>query len=205
MLPKNIFKSHQHIGLDLDDTLVYSAMDGIKKLHATNRMQSIQDIDHITSFDWTEFPGCDMTQEEIMDFWKMHSLEGADPVENSITGVFELSQKNKSLHIVTARNEHDHRRDSEQWLNIYFPEIHPSNIHFANHFSKYNHAKSTICQSLGITLMIDDGLHNALDLVEHGIVCILLDKPWNRKDTSNHPLIHRVQDWQEIIDNLSSK
>jgi uncharacterized HAD superfamily protein len=50
--------------------------------------------------------------------------------------------------------------------------------------------------------MIDDGLHNALDLAEHGIVCILLDKPWNRKDEADHPLIYRVQDWQEIIDNL---
>ena len=204
MLPKDIFQKHQHIGLDLDDTLVYSAMDGIKKLHATNRMQSIQDFEHITSFDWTEFPGCDMSQEEIIAFWKSHSLEGIHPVEDSITGVFELFQKNKSLHIVTARNEHDHRSDSERWLNIYFPEIHPSNIHFANHLSQHHHAKSTICQSLGITLMIDDGLHNALDLVEHGIVCILLDKPWNRQDTADHPLIHRARDWQEIIDNLSS-
>ena len=50
--------------------------------------------------------------------------------------------------------------------------------------------------------MIDDGLHNALDLAENHIECILLDKPWNRRDESNHPLIHRVQTWQEIIDNL---
>ncbi len=205
MLPKDIFVQHNHIGLDLDETLVQSVMDGLKKLHATQRMRCIEDFEHITSFDWTEFPECDMTREEIIEFWKTHNLEDSTPIQDSIIGVAELFQKNKFLHIVTARNEHDHRSDSERWLNIYFPEIHPSNIHFANHLSKDNHAKSTICKSLGITLMIDDGLHNALDLVEHGIVCILLDKPWNRGSTSHHPLIYRVQDWQEIIDNLATK
>ena len=64
---------------------------------------------------------------------------------------------------------------------------------------------TTICKSLDVTLMIDDGLHNALDLAENNIECILLDKPWNRKVEANHPLIHRVQHWQEIIDNLNSK
>ncbi len=120
----------------------------------------------------------------------------------SIDGVYELFNNEKIIHVITARNEHDHRSDTEKWLNLYFPEIHKSNIHFANHFAHDNRKKSTICRSLGITLMIDDGLHNALDLVEHNIECILIDQPWNRKEEANHPLIHRVYDWQEIIDNL---
>ena len=51
-------------------------------------------------------------------------------------------------------------------------------------------------------MIIDDGLHNALDAVEHGIECILIDKPWNRSLEATHPLIYRVQDWKEIIDVL---
>ncbi len=155
-------------------------MDALTKLHARSRMQSIQDFEDITSFDWTEFPDCDMTSEELLEFWKTHNLEHIAPLPDSIMGVTELFGQNKSLYIVTARNENDHRSGSEKWLNIYFPEIHPNNIHFANHLSQGNLAKSTICKSLGITLMIDDGLHNAVDLAENGIVCVLLDRPWNK-------------------------
>lgn len=202
MLPKDIFNRHQCIGIDLDETLAQTTLNGIKKLHTMNRMKFLRTLDDVTSFDWTEFPECDMTEEEIVGFWKTHSLLGIVPVENAIFGVAKLFQIDKSIHIITARNEHDHRTDSERWLDIYFPEIHSSHIHFANHLSKHNHAKSTLCKSNKVTLMIDDGLHNALDLAEQGIECILLDMPWNRKKEADHPLIYRVQNWQEIIDNL---
>jgi 5'(3')-deoxyribonucleotidase len=202
MLPKDIFKRHTHIGIDLDETLAESVMDGLEKLHSMNKMKSIKTFEHITSFDWTDFPECDMTHDELVNFWKSHHLHGVQPVHGSIDSIFTLFQYQKYLHVVTARNEHDHRRDTENWLKIYFPEIHPSNIHFANHFARDNQKKSTICKSIGVTLRIDDGLHNALDLAENHIECILLDKPWNRREESNHPLIHRVYTWQEIIDNL---
>lgn len=202
MLPKDIFQKHQYIGLDLDETLAESVMEGIKKLHLMNRMRCIQDYEHITAFDFTEISDCDMSSEELTHFWKSQDLEDVHPVQDSIIGVAELFQKNKLLHVITARNEHDHRSDTERWLNLYFPEIHPSHIHFANHFAKQSHLKSTICKSLGITIMIDDGLHNALDVAENGIECVLIDKPWNRKSEANHPLIYRAQDWKEIIDVL---
>ena len=53
MLPKDIFKRHQYIGFDLDETLAASVLDGLKKLHLRDRMKKIQDIEQITSFDWT--------------------------------------------------------------------------------------------------------------------------------------------------------
>lgn len=43
--------------------------------------------------------------------------------------------------------------------------------------------------------MIDDGLHNAIDLAENNIECILIDRPWNRKKEAEHPLIHRIYNW----------
>lgn len=205
MLPKDIFHKHHRIGIDIDETLAESVMDGLAKLHLQNKMQVIQDFCQITSFDWTDILGCDMTADELVYFWRMHSLHWVFPMSDAIDGVAQLSWQDKYIHVITARNEHDHRSDTEKWLNLYFPEIHPSNVHFANHLSSHNHAKSTICKSLDVTLMIDDGLHNALDLAENNIECILLDKPWNRKVEANHPLIHRVQHWQEIIDNLNSK
>lgn len=205
MLPKDLFKRHSHIGLDLDETLAESVIDWLKQLHSRNKMQWIQSIEQITSFDWTDFPECDMSSTELVNFWKFHSLKNILPVDGAIDGIYVLSEQDKYLHVVTARNEHDHRTDTEHWLNVYFPEIHPSCIYFANHLAQDNRTKSSICRSLGITLMIDDGLHNALDLAENNIECILLDRPWNRKDEANHPLIYRAKHWQEIVDNLTSK
>lgn len=202
MLPKNIFQKHHHIGIDLDETLAQTVFDGIQALHGMNRMKFIQSIEDVTSFHWTDFPECDMTNAEIMDFWRRHNMKRVLPLENAILGVAELSRRNKILHLITARNEHDHRSDIERWLDLYFPQIHPTRIHFSNYFSKHNHPKTILCQSLKVTLMIDDGLHNALDLAEQGIESILIDQPWNRHESATQPLIHRVKNWSEIIDNL---
>ena len=143
-----------------------------------------------------------MDKEELSIYWKRHHLKEIPPIENSVDGVFQLQKRNKHLHIVTARNEHDHKTDSVSWAQKYFPAIHPSNIQFANHNGDQVHLKSTICKQHNITLMIDDGLHNALDLAENNITCILIDRPWNQSDIL-HPNIYRVESWQAIIDNLS--
>jgi uncharacterized HAD superfamily protein len=203
MLPKNLLKKHQHIGLDVDETLAASVMDGLKKLHAMNKMKFIQDLEQITSFDWTVFSECDLSTEELNHFWQTHHLKDCLPLEGSIESVVALFNNQKNLHIITARNEHDHRTDTEKWLDLYFPEIHKSNIHFANHTAKNNQKKSTICKSIWVTLMIDDGLHNAIDLAENNIECILIDRPWNRKKEAEHPLIHRIYNWWEISNNLN--
>lgn len=55
---------------------------------------------------------------------------------------------------------------------------------------------------MGITLMIDDALHNAEDLVNNQITCILLEKPWNRHSDFSHPLLYRAKNWEEIIESL---
>lgn len=47
--------------------------------------------------------------------------------------------------------------------------------------------------------MIDDSIENVYDLVEHGIHCLLLEKPWNRDIAFEHPLLTRVKDWEEIM------
>jgi len=197
----HLFQRHKHIALDLDETLAASILDGLKKMHAQGKMLGIQEFHQLTSFNWLEFPECDLTPEELIRFWRAQDLKDVYPITEAINGVYHLSQKNTVLHIVTARNEHDHKKDTHEWINKFFPEIHPSRIHFANHNSSQNILKSTICKSHGITLMIDDGLHNAEELAENGIECILLDKPWNQKEHL-HPHIYRVKDWNEIIYSL---
>ena len=205
MLPKNIFQHHERIGLDLDETLAESCLDMLYQLHGFWQLQGIQSFEQIDSFDWGTFPSCTWSQERMFQFFRSHHLTHVRPVTHAVTGVLELFQNNKDISIITARNEHDHKSDTIRWLNLYFPEIHHSMIHFANHSAWDAKTKSEICKRMNVTMMIDDALHNAEDLVNNGICCILLEKPWNRNSDFTHPNLHRVTNWQEIIDNLQSK
>lgn len=158
------WSKHTHIALDVDETLAATLMPGLKDFHAMGKMLAFQDISQITSFDWQEIEGCDISPEEFLTYWRMHTLEQILPIEDSIDGIYTLSQYGKFLHVITARNQSDHGTDTERWLEKYFPEIHPSHVHFVNHVSKNSLPKSSICKSYKISLLIDDGLHNALDV-----------------------------------------
>lgn len=85
-----LFDTHTHIGLDLDETLAESVTDGLQKLHALGKMRCIEHVDQIRSFDWSESPEADMTGEELLQFWKGHSLEHVSPYRDAIDGVYRL-------------------------------------------------------------------------------------------------------------------
>ena len=193
---------HTHIALDVDETLADSLVPGLSDFHKMGKMLAFKDVSQITSFDWQEMQGCDITQEEFMSYWRMHSLKGILPMRDSIDGIFQLSQLWKLLHVITARNQSDHWSDTQEWLEKYFPEVHPTHIHFVNHISKNSLPKSGVCMSYNISLLIDDGLHNALDVAGKWISCILIDKPWNQATLDPDLPIYRVSHWSEIIESL---
>ncbi|MFZ2337227.1 MAG: hypothetical protein WAW59_03125 [Patescibacteria group bacterium] len=105
--------------------------------------------------------------------------------------------------MITARNSLESSEDVLQWATRFYPTIPREKIHFANHISEKDKiAKSVFCKKHGVTLMIDDAIHNIEDLLENGITCILIEKPWNKNYNTTHPLLHRISSWQEVIDNL---
>jgi hypothetical protein len=80
MLPKDIFKHHTHIGLDLDETLAESTIDMLHKLHRLGQLHSIQDFEQISSFEWETLPGCTWTQQQMHAFFRTHHLTGVVPL-----------------------------------------------------------------------------------------------------------------------------
>lgn len=199
---RSLLALHKHIGLDLDDTLTNTMEDGLKKLHEQGYLLTIKNIESIHSFDWTEKWDWDITEKQFKEFWGQHSLKELTPYHEAKIWIQNFYHTWKTISIVTARNEHDHKIDAESWLGNHFPEIDKENIHFANHLSGESTPKSQICKKYGITLMIDDAFHNAVDLIENDITCILLEKPWNRNCLLTHPLLHRAKDWNEIISKI---
>ena len=51
--------------------------------------------------------------------------------------------------------------------------------------------------------MIDDHITYALDCAENGILTLLLDTPWNKKENIAHPLLKRVASWDDICYTIS--
>jgi 5'(3')-deoxyribonucleotidase len=120
-------------------------------------------------------------------------------------GVALLREKQFSLSIVTARSNQESWKveRTHGWVQKHFPFISSEDIHFVNHYATESQPKSVICTNLGISLMIDDSIENAIDLCEHNISCILLDKPWNRHIRFEHPLFYRAEGWNDIIHSLT--
>ena len=200
------WSEHTHIGLDLDETLASTIEGMLEEAHARWKLLSIKTLDEVVCY---SFPGLDpsMTQEEGALIWESYGQKSMDPSAVPLLPwarkwVERLITLEKRLTLITARSDQKEWKvkRTKAWVEKHFPEV--EEIYFVNHFSEKQLPKSHVCHEKHISLMIDDHMGNAIDLTENGIVCILLEKPWNRHETFDHPLLYRVRDWQEIIDSL---
>lgn len=197
---------HNHIGLDLDETLASTVMGMLDEAHSHGKLLGIRSLEDITKYD---FLGLDptLTEADSSFVWESYGQKTLDPqsiplMQNAKNGVQLLEKRGIELSIITARSDDQDWKKPRtiHWVHTHLPTI--KNVYFVNHFSKDARPKSDICKSFGISMMIDDHIENALDLIEHGIACILLEKPWNRNEHFEHPLLYRVKDWEEIIASL---
>lgn len=123
-------------------------------------------------------------------------------VDWSYDKIKEFKNKGYILKIVTWRPE-DIENYTKNWINKYFKDTFHS-VHFANHFNyswneKKIRVKSEICNELWISTMIEDNFDYALELAQNWIYTFLLEKPWNKHITIEHPNIKKVKFWEEII------
>lgn len=107
------------------------------------------------------------------------------------------------LVVVTSR-QHVIQEPTLEWLSTHYEGLF-SEVHFGNHFALHGIAKpkSEMCKSLGAKILIDDNPNYAMECAENGINVLLFDwklsYPWSKtKDGPTHPLIKRVQSWDEV-------
>ena len=84
-------------------------------------------------------------------------------------------------------------------MKRHFPYIPEENIFFVSHMSDHPLSKADICREHGATLLFDDNMRNARECLDAGIATILFERPWNRDDPFEHPLLYRVTGWEAII------
>ncbi|MEK6741915.1 MAG: hypothetical protein AABX91_00455 [Nanoarchaeota archaeon] len=142
-------------------------------------------------------------EKEIIDFFSSEKFKKLSPVTDSQDAIKLLAQKN-ILSIVTARPDFV-RETTLEWLDAHFPNIF-SEIHFTSQFGGNGprEKKSDFCLDYNYEIIIEDIVEHANECAEKGIKVFLLNRPWN-KNFSLHPLVQRVNDWNEISQILQQK
>lgn len=139
--------------------------------------------------------------EEMTEFYKSEEFKNITPIPGAKEGIDFLSKDNE-LVILTARPNHT-KDQTKEWVEKHFPGKF-SNIYHTNEGS-YNEPtikKVDLCLKLGVDLVIEDALKNAIDCAKKGIKVFLLDYQWNRCEELPEK-VTRVYSWQEIIEELN--
>lgn len=181
------------IGVDLDDT-VLEFMLGMTAYH--NRVYgATHERHHFTTFDLHEIWGC--TREEatrrIMEFVHSDGHTQIVAVDGSLEALVKLSAEYELI-VITARES------TRAAVTLPLVERLFGDLFSAVHFLGHQKEKGALCEELGVSFMVDDGLHNAHSVGGRGIQVFLLDQPWNQGDLP--PSTMRVEHWDEIVNHL---
>lgn len=74
MLPKDIFTQHQHIGLDLDETLASTFSGMLRVAHSVGKLLSCDTVEDFVIHDIFDDPSFGVTRDEMIDIWHQYNL-----------------------------------------------------------------------------------------------------------------------------------
>lgn len=201
MLPKNIFKRHTHIGIDLDDTLANTLSWFLEVAHQMGKLMNYSSIEEIHNYNIVSDPSSHISEMEVEAIWNTYWSNPSYPYTDifAYKTLRALISTNTQCAIITARNMNDIRKFEQTKTIIHrdFPFLWEE-IYFINHYNGEKGKKSKTCKELGISLLIDDTFDNVKDMIDNGLSAILLEKPWNRDIPFSHENLYRVKNWEEI-------
>lgn len=164
---------------------------------------------HVYSFDKVWNCSLSEARSRVYEFYNSyHFRKGIHPIPGAYQVLLQLAPF-CHFSIVTSR-QNVIKQHTIEWVESHYSGLFKE-IHFGNHFAVDGVArpKSEICQSLGAQILIDDNPLYALDCAENGIKVLLFDYqnsyPWCKTGNScPHPLITKVQSWQEVQKHLAA-
>lgn len=126
------------------------------------------------------------------DIFHSRNCLHAQPVEKSLATIYELSRSGFMIVIVTGRPPTiTCKQLTKEWIKKY--SISCSCVIMESE-------KATISTSWSV--LIDDAPHTAISVSEKGTRVLLFDYPWN-KEVPSHPLVNRVNGWDDIFRQIS--
>lgn len=188
------------IGVDFDDVLVDFVSAFL--LYHNRRYKTAFSRADVRSYAFWEVLGIpkDETLHRIFAFLSSPEAEVLIPIDGARDGIVELGGEHE-LHVVTGRQDR-FALMTHRCLTEYFGDAFAS-VHFANHFSDdASHlSKGMICDRLGIDILIDDSLANAVESASPRRRVLLFDAPWN-VSVRLADSITRVRSWKDIVSTI---
>ena len=202
-MKKVIKNDSKHIiGIDLDDTL----LDFNNSLHAYHNKKYGTNItrENITSYEldkvWGYSP--EEVDKKLFEFYFTKEHEETAPIFGSLDAVNKLKNRH-DLHLITVRGDQI-AEPTMLWIQTHFPS-HFTSINLTNKIFGIpgkTYSKVDVCRRLGVDLMIEDSLSQAIEISKVVEKVYLLDCPWNQGETPTN--MTRVNSWDEIITHLNS-
>jgi uncharacterized HAD superfamily protein len=193
-----------NIGIDLDGVLA-DTMTMINEYYNTGHGTNFI-LDDYRQFELRETWKC--TREDALkkidEFFFSDYFKTVIPVSGAVEGINALSGGHK-LFVITARPGHV-QEETRNWLSRHYGNKF-SGIFFTNEWRHENsgpRSKQEMCSELGIDVLIEDSLENAMACNSDGIKIFLLDRPWNRTEEEIPANIIRAYSWDEIVELLVS-
>ncbi|EKE29669.1 MAG: hypothetical protein ACD_2C00128G0002 [uncultured bacterium (gcode 4)] len=194
--------ANKKIAIDIDDVLsltVRSFLEFLKECHEID--MHYDEFTNYRAHELDAFRSKNIDEDGVYSLWidfsSSHIGKQMEIIEWSSDGLRRLLQEWYELTLITARNE-SLRDYTQNWLNLRFPDIDFSWIHFTGGLKWAHIKKSVICKQHWIGLMIEDNAENVIELAENWIKSYLFTKPWNKHHTIDHPYIKRIDSWGEI-------
>ncbi|KAI8342859.1 hypothetical protein BC941DRAFT_390041 [Chlamydoabsidia padenii] len=193
-------RSHKTIAVNLDNTLAHTLESQLawhNDLYATNHC-----VDDLTCVDLTELWGAQDTCTKIRQFYQSQAFDTIEPIHDfALEALKMLKKRQYRLVIITSRPQYI-AKETKRFVDKHYPGIFDS-IYFCNlglseteQLHYVSKRKSTICQEIGVDVLIDHRLDHVLECAKLGVDVLLYDRhyQWN---TNNH--IKCATTWRDII------
>jgi 5'(3')-deoxyribonucleotidase len=185
------------IAIDIDEVLA-PFVSGLVAWHNQQYGTAYQFQD-FNSYEFHKIWGGDRDQAIMKGTMHFETRGSTPPLPDAVQVLTRLAQR-YDLIVVTSRMIL-HKPQTEAWINEHFPQLFQE-IVLCNHWDRENRhpklTKSAACQRLGAQYLIDDLPNYIHEAAGAGITGLLFGEyPWNRQ-TTTHPQVHRVKDWQAV-------
>lgn len=186
------------IGIDIDEVVVEFFKKYLELFN--EKFEKNIDFDSWTKYNIWDFT--DISREDALglvnEFQESGGLDDLELVEGVKEALMELNQKYE-IYFITSRPQ-SIKEKTENFLKNLFSEFN-FELHFSGGVWNDSKSKVTICNELGIKIMVEDNADYALGCAEKGVKVFLLDKPWNQ-NVEEHENVIRVRNWDEIMERL---
>jgi len=188
------------IAVDVDDVLA-KHVEGFVAYCNERWNSNLTAQDYID--DWPLLWGLEIEQAKLRakEIFTPEVMGSYDYIHSARAVLEKLAQEHRLI-VITARKV-ETRELTEQWIDMYFPDIF-EHIHMAGFWDVAANAqavtltKADICESLGVDVLIDDQLKHCNGVAERGIASIVYgDYHWNRSETLPEG-VTRCHSWGEI-------